>query len=310
MSNMKLMFATIALASSVVFGGEIVVAENAEGLEGRTESAESVEETIGTPGSTASGIIGSVEVRPSLNPNGAKPDEYHTENNVILGYKFSANNSVMYRQEFNTNISDSTPGGAQGLNPLVKDGIFIAKFNNIWTNAPAGLAFSYEPRVYLPTDLDKRNAGMVSTVRQYLKLTKVVNDNFSLTFIETPILMLYNNAGYQKADGTATANPFFENRVYLVADINFTKDLALSVPVIFNNTRFSAYASSGYGDTWINTLWTYPELTYNVNDHLTVGMGYVSENLLSYTPTGVYQGFDMSSGFSNGTVQAILSARL
>jgi hypothetical protein len=52
MSNMKLMFATIALASSVVFGGEIVVAENAEGLEGRTESAESVEETIGTPGST------------------------------------------------------------------------------------------------------------------------------------------------------------------------------------------------------------------------------------------------------------------
>jgi len=242
-------------------------------------------------------IIGVLEFRPSWTQSTGK---FHTENMAQLGYQFNKNTTLSYRQYFNTNIYN--PDNSEGLGLTAQDGLFVADFRNIWTNSSQGLSFGYEPRLYLPTATATRDAGMITVVRNYLKLTKKFSDKFSLTAMEIPILHIYSRSGTGDK-----ANPVFENRVYLIASYSPVKSVSIDIPLMLNSQRTANYnAVAKNNDRWGHILWSWPEVTYAVSPNTALGVGFMTDNLIRPD----FSALTIGDGFRKGVAQMILRATL
>jgi len=266
-------------------------------------ASNTVSAQVGTTPNAAK-VLGTLELRPSY---GSKVGEYHTENNAAVGYQFSKTESLIYKQEFNTNLFDpNSSASAGGVNLIAKDGYFRGRINDISRIFDAGPLFSYEARVYLPTDAVKRDAGQLVSIRNYAKLKQSVSDRVALFVEETPILHVYNTAGSVNAKGAA-ANPWFENRFTLGAEANLGKGFKLVVPVYFSNCRHRDFvAKAKNNNAWAHKLWLYPELLYTVNANTSLGLGYYSENLV----TSDLSTTAINEGLEKGVTQLILSVAL
>lgn len=251
---------------------------------------------------TAPGAItGLVETRPTWT---TKSGEFHTENTLALGYEFNPDLAIGYVQYINTNIYD--PAADKGVGVIVDDGFARVQLNNLWTNPANGLALSYEPRLYVPTSAASRDAGMVATVRNYIKLKKTFNPTFSITAMELPMFHLYTQAG-KVVDGAKSANPVFENRFYVIADWNLGAGIAISVPLLFHQARHADFeAGAANNNTWSFTLYTWPEITYAVTPNVSVGLAYQSGNWVASDLSS----FELGKAFDTGMAQFILSASL
>jgi len=275
-----------------------------------TESSTgTVSDVVAVPSASDSKILGTVEVRPSWNLRPNADDAFSTENMVELGYQFNKNFSLSYRQEINTNLFNPAVGPSEGgLGAYANDGILRAKIDNIYVNEAAGLSFSYEPRVYLPTNREKRDSGMVTTVRNYLKLKKSLSDTVFLSLNEIPIVHAYD-----RAVGVKGANPTLENRVYLILDWNITDKLAFSFPLMLNSVKYRDAGPVTAGSPVIaksnevqHTLWIYPELTYAVTPNVSLGVAYYSDNLARTDLSALTIG----DGLEKGVPQAVVNVTL
>jgi len=251
----------------------------------------------------SSKILGAFEIRPSYK---SMMGEFHSEDSAALGYQFSRNLSATYKQEFNTNVYDPQLTEIQsGLNAYLVDGYFKEKVNSIVSNG--NFSFSYEGRQYLPTWANKRNAGMITAIRNYAKFKYQPNPSLALTIEEIPVLHVYANAGSITKKGPV-ANPLFENRSSVGLEYAFSDNLKLIVPVLLSDVKTRAYSSEAVNNSrWVHKLWINPEVYYTLNPNVTVGMGYYSENLLK---NGDFAETALGLGFEQGTTQLIFAANL
>ena len=251
--------------------------------------------TTGTITGRATGptIMGDFDFRPSWTANNGK---MHTETFVELGVKPTPDTQISYSQGVLTNVFTPTPVGAtEGLNAKGLDGYLRGKVNNVWKSGP--LSLSSETRLFAPTDPARRNQNFVTALRQYAKLKYDVTPTFSLTFMELPTGIVHSTAS---ANGQA--NPWFENRVYLIGDVNISKDLTFSLPVMFHQTKHRAAAGATNSDAWTYWAWIYPELLYSVAPGMQVGVSYYSDNLVKADLSGL----SLGTGLHNGITQAVL----
>ncbi len=248
-------------------------------------------------------VLGNFEVRPSYKSN---LGEFHSEDSALLGYQFNKNNNVVYKQEFNTNLYDPKLSQASsGLNAYLVDGYLRERLNNIVSMG--NFSLSYEGRQYLPTWSVRREAGMITALRNYAKVKYQATPQFAVIAEEIPVIHFYNQAGSLTSKGPA-ANPVFENRATLGLEYLVSDKLKLSLPVFISDVRTRSYRSDASNNAkWIHKVWINPELFYSVNANLTLGMGYYSENLIknnNFSETAI------STGFEQGTTQLILSTNL
>ena len=278
---MRSLFVVLCLLNSVVYLGEAKAALNSP---------------------SASSVLGAVEVRPSYK---SLVGEFHSEDSALLGYQFNKNNSVVYKQEFNTNLYDpSLSANRSGLNAYLFEGYLKEKINNIYQNG--NLSVSYEGRQYLPTWSVKRDAGMLTALRNYAKVKYQMTSALALTAEEVPVIHLYKQAGTINAKGPA-ANPFFENRASVGVDYAFSDALKLSVPLLISSVRTRSYDSSAANnDRWGHKIWVNPEIYYSVNSNVVVGLGYYSDSLVKNNLSDTAIG----DGLNQGTTQFIFSTNL
>ena len=247
-------------------------------------------------------IIGMLDLRPSYT---SKLGEFHTENTLEAGYQFSKNFSLTYVQFVNTNIYDArtaAPGQLPGLGVDIQDGFFRTRVNNIWESADKNTNFSIQGRVYTPTYAPKRDAGFLTTLRTNLKLTqKVFGGAVDLIFADVPMFHAYSKAGVGKK-----ANPIFENMVVLEADVHITKGLTLMLPFLFQHVKNRSFAGATNSGTWAMTYWVWPELDYDVNDNLTLGVAWYSGNFVKEDLSAT----DFAGAFKDGVAQFVVTVSL
>jgi hypothetical protein len=247
-------------------------------------------------------VIGVVELRPSWR---SRDGEFHSENSLELGYRFAAQFQFGYRQHFHTNLYNPNQRGSEGLGLESEDGFFRGKLEDIW-RATDSLSLSYEGRVYLPTQAKKREAGLVSSLRNYFRFRQRLSDTVSMSLELVPILHAYSKAGTTTTKGSA-ANPFFEHRTYLSAYIRFTKRLNLYFPLIIHNTRFSEFhPEANFHNSWGHKVKIWPELTYAVTSNTNLGLAYYSDNLIASD----FSATDIRNGLEKGITQVIVRTSL
>lgn len=159
-----------------------------------------------------------IDIRPSYYPTAfnATPgtlggDKFGIEYTAWAGIQFNKNNSFIYEQYINT--VGNNPNATMNLEPKMMEGAARVQFNNIWTSEKLGLALSYENRTLLPWRRDLRDRNRVLANRNYLKLKKTFNENFSLTLMEVPIVFVHTTPNALTSAGTLKNNEAFENRV-------------------------------------------------------------------------------------------------
>jgi hypothetical protein len=212
--------------------------------------------------------------------------------------KFAPGRQITYVQTFYT----AEPGQPNGVFKLTTSpGYLRSKVGNI-AKMVGGIDISYENRTYLPTWEYDRQRGQIATFRNYFKFNKDFSPKFSLTLMELPIFAIYSQAGVG-----ASANPAFENRVYLVATWNISDKLAFYFPVMFHQTRYRQYdLDPKYGDGWGFFAWINPEIYYTVTPNFTVGAGYYSGNLVKKDLSSLA----MVDGLKNGVFQLIANVNM
>lgn len=273
------------------------------------------ETTSATPGATTptpaqastavveaepSKLIGAMELRSYFEPSS---DKLYTDNYAEVGYKFTKDTSVSYVQFFSTNLYDPS-GATSGMNLSFPGGFLRAKINNIYKFDDT-LSLSYQPRAYLPLTQADRDAGMVTILRNYFTFTKKVSSNFSVSFVELPMLHVYSKSG-TISDGKASANAWFENRFYLIGSLTLTDKLSLSMPLYYHAKLHRGFGGAENSGKVTHYFYTWPELAYQMNDAAYLSLAYVSGNLIEAD----FSGFTVGQGLGDGSVQVALGMSL
>ena len=268
------------------------------------ENTGTTEETAAT--SPDAHVVGRIDLRPSYVGQSATGWDYHTENMAELGYQFDLNTVLSYRQEFNTNIYNPTSEANGGIDPTAQGGFFRGQLKNVWVSEDKDWDLSLEARTYLPTNAGKRDAGMITAIRNYGILAYKASDTVDVSLFEIPIIHMYDRAGFGEK-----ANPSFENRVYLDVFANLSEDITLEFPLMLYSTRTRSFSladgtQAKNGNQWDHNLSIYPELLYKIDPTYTVGVSYSSGYLMEPDLSK----FSIGSGLEKGTYQLVFIATL
>jgi len=250
--------------------------------------------TAQAPAASESKIVGSVDIRPSVK---SKVGSNHLENTVEAGYQFQKNRIVTVVQYWENNLHNND-AAAEGT--TLYDTFLRTRINKV-ANLAEGLDLSFQNRTYLPVTQASRDKGMVAIFRNYITLTQKVNDVFTLSLSELPIFHAYSVPGVN-----GKANTVFENRVYLIGDIQLSQKLSLSIPLMFHQTKARSFEGAANSSAWSYFLWTYPELTYELSSNTSVGFAYYSSNLVQADLSGL----SIGDGLEDGVFQVVFGATL
>jgi len=242
--------------------------------------------------------FGSIDLAPSWN---LEADSFHTENSAELGVQINPNTKLSYVQYVDTNLHDPE-NPDRGLDPTLNDGFLKAKFMNLWVSKDELTSFDYEPRIYFPIHKPKREAGMITIIRNNFKVKRKLSKGATFSVIETPILHIYNKAGHED-----TANRIFENRVQLGFDVDLSSKWSLSLPLQFFASKYRDFEPQAtLNGEWDYFLGIYPELSYAVSSSLSLGIAYYSKNFLASETYGL----TLAEDPMEGVVQFLLSISL
>lgn len=273
-------------------------------------SARTVIENTQNETDDGSGFLGELEFRPSWNPGA---DRVFSFNYGEVGYHLTKKISISYQQQFVNGTSDYDKAAAV-TNPTmhIYDGFFRMKFDDIWVEPQSGkLSLSYEPRLYMPTDPGKAAMGMITQIHNYIKLKQMLSRDCSLTLKEDPIIHLYNVDGALQPSldpdnpMILAANPMFENLIWLNFDYAPKKGLvSFAFKTLLDSTLYRNFdPDANNNGAWTTTLTLYPELTFNVDTHVFLGVAYESGNVLNIGNDGSIPG---SPVMGSGTIHMFL----
>ncbi len=291
----------LLLLFTFLLAGLPAFAENPTDSENKKDSNGATNEVVGPK--TASPIFGELQIRPSW---GHTANEFHTENTLNLGYRFSPDFRLGYTQFFNSLLigSDGKLPSSPGL--VTHDGFLQAQFSPFWANADKDLTLEYESRLYFPTDPAKRANGLIAASRNYLTLIKKVNSKLQLIAQEIPVLYAYAQPG--SADGK-TANPIFENRLFLIASYDITPKLNFAFPLLMWVT-FNRDFGSNTGSRavqFVALIW--PELMYQLAPTTSIGLSYYTGSLVKPDLSGLSL-FGTDGGMTQGIGQFVFRQTL
>jgi len=224
----------------------------------------------------SSQLEASLDLRPSWS---TVQGTVHTENEGAMAYWLSPEMSVGYVQEFHTgHLHD-------GVDFHLGDGYL----RGIKTSLFPGV--DYTLRAYLPTKEEERAAGRITALRQHFYLPWAVNNWFTLSFTEVPIVHFFS----QDSDPDGKSNARLENRTEWAMEFVLLKEkLRAKLPLIVQHIYHR-------DSSWSHALWISPEAIYSVAEKTGVGLAYYSQPLN-------HEGF--SSGMENGIVQVVFQQGL
>jgi len=244
-----------------------------------------------------SNLIGSIDIRPTLSTDGH--DTAGIENEIVLGYKVTPNTQFSYTQAFTTNLSNH---GDTGLNLLADTGWFKGKFKNVWVSEDEDDSATYEFRVYTPTQGKARDAGLISGLRNSISLKKKLGATTSVSMYYVPVFWFYNKPGANNE-----ANKWFDHRVYLVADWDITDKLAFSFPLLMSQSRYRNFAKGAKNNNkWTYDAIIYPEVTYSLNDNVSLGLALRSGVLFESDLSN----FSIGNAIKDSATQLVLNVSL
>lgn len=266
-------------------------------------AAPTLEERPATTSTQVGGgkFVGTVDIRPS--DVFKDTDSFRMENSVSLGYRFPSRFQVLYQQELWSNLSSSPslPGGPQG-SIFARDGFFSMTSDKFWKSEDESWFATYEGRAYLPTFSVRRDAGMLTAIRNYFTLGKKLSPLVTVTVTEAPIVHIFSQNAFN-----GKANPIFESRFQLKATVNLTSQLTFGLPLIWQRTKMRESLGASKSGIWDNYIWINPELFYAIDSHYTVGMAYYDLGGLTKNDFSDLQVLD---GLRDGVFQFIFKASL
>lgn len=227
---------------------------------------------------------------------------FEMENSVEAGIQFSEKFALSYNQDFNTNISKTgNVSDAGDFTPSAQDGFLRMNFRKIRESDDKLTTFSDQVRVYFPTEPVKRDAGMVTIVRNYFVFDRKFSSTLNFTVYETPILHVYDRDSRTGSDGKQSANPVFENRFVIEPAISLTSKLTLGLPLNLYTVKFrDAGDKVDKSGEWIPNLTFSPWLELSVTDNLLFGLYYETGNFAEKTDSGLV----WTDGQKSGLFQA------
>lgn len=252
------------------------------------------------PTATESKLLGTIDFRPGIN---LATGGFISENYAEFGYQFNKKFKLTYFQQF-SNGSDTLGNFTAALN----DGFARVRLDNLYSNKEIGFNFHYEGRIYAPTDSAKAADGFITSIRNYFALEKVLDKNFSLMIIETPIFYAYSPIGtFNGAPTTGKANPFFENRIYFAGLYSSDNGkVNIFAPIIWSERKYSDFQPQALNnDNWTDKIWFNPQITINVGSGINLGFEFESGNFINSNLE-----FDFLNAFATGIPKLILQFNL
>ncbi|NBX75597.1 MAG: hypothetical protein EBQ92_03520 [Proteobacteria bacterium] len=246
-------------------------------------------------------FIGTLDIRPS--DVFKDTDSFRMENSVSFGYRFPSQAKLIFQQELWSNLSSSPtlPGAPQGT-LFARDGFFSLTTDQFWKSEDGAWFTIYEGRAYLPTFAARRDAGMVTAIRNYFTLGRKLTPWATLAVTETPVAHIFTNNAFN-----GKANPLFENRFQIKASFTLTSQLTLGLPLIWQSTKMRVSAGASKSGIWDNFIWINPELFYALDSNYTVGLAYYDLGGLTKNDLSDLQ---IMEGLRDGVVQFIFKASL
>lgn len=285
-SMQYLFLLAFVLGSSTSFAAEDLAEETLE-----------IKKSVSSP----SPFIATVDIRPTASFKGQ--DSFRFENSFDLGYQLSPQSMVLYHQDYWMNLYNSQlVGGADGLGLIAQDGFFDWTYNNFFKNSDESLTLSYEGRLYLPTFSNRREAGMLTAVRNYIILGTKISSVLNLNLIEAAIIHAYDRPEHKNQ-----ANPFLENRVTVQLVWNMSEKWQLSFPVAWSVTRMRTAEGAQFSNINKNFAWVNPELRYSLSPNYRLGLGYYDTTSLIRSD---FSAFQIGEGLEDGVAQVFLQASL
>lgn len=239
--------------------------------------------TTARPLPSPSKLFGALELRPSWD---TLRGTFNSENSAQLGLNLNTW-QVSYNQDIDTTASGAqTPDVAHS--PIIQDGHLKVVVPNLWTDGTT--SFTNEFRGYFPTNSQRRDAGMMTALRNYFIFTHRFSPTVSFSFIEAPILHVYSEAGTDSPTGSS-ANPVFENRNIVSFNMNLGPTVTLSLPLHFYATKHRDYKPTAANNAeWTPAFFAWPELRWAVSSNLTLGTAYRTNSFFKVVETGTVPG--------------------
>ncbi len=223
---------------------------------------------------------------------------FEMQNTVELGIKFSDKFALSYSQDFNTNTTKTGNYSQAELAPILFDGFIRANFSKVSVSDDKLFSYSNQLRVYFPTNSDKRDAGMLTTVRDYFVFDRTITSSLSFTFYEVPIVHVYDRSGYTDGKGKDVAHPIFENRVILEPSFKVFPKVTLGVPLNFTLVKFRDHsAKATNNDEWVPSLTFSPWIEWQVTDPIALGFYYETASVADKTEAGLVWTDGQKAGF-------------
>ncbi len=214
---------------------------------------------------------------------------FEMQNTVELGAKFNDNFALSYAQDFSTNVAKSGGVAAAGdFTPAWYDGFFRLNFSKIRQSEDKLFSFSDQVRVYLPTNPAKREAGLITALRNYFVFDRKVTSHMNFTFYEVPILHLYDRSGNTDAKGKSVANPIFENRIVMEPSFTPVPGVTVGLPLNVIVVKFRDFGpKADNSGEWIPALTFSPWIEWQISAPLTLGFYYETASVAEKTDVGI-----------------------
>jgi hypothetical protein len=287
------------VALSLVAAPAMARSQKTPGLKGPVMEAEGKEK----PKSGAKPIL-AVTLRPTWYQS---EPTFEMQNTAELGVQFTEKFALSYVQDFSTNVSKTgSLADAGDFTPTWYDGFIRMNFKKVSESDDKLFSFSDQVRVYLPTDPTKREAGFITTIRNYFVFDRKVTGSMGFTFYEVPILHVYDRAGTTDDKGKGTASPIFENRIILEPTVEIVPKVTLGLPLNFHVVKFREFDKAENSGEWVPTLTFSPWIEWQMTDLLLLGFYYETASVAKKTDAGLV----WTDGQHTGYYQAYLKIAL
>jgi hypothetical protein len=224
---------------------------------------------------------------------------FEMQNTVELGIKFNSKFALSYVQDFSTNVSKTGDLAQAGdFTPVWYDGFLRLNFSKVSESDDKLFSYSDQVRVYFPTNDEKRDAGMLTILRNYFVFDRTISKSLNFTFYEVPILHIYDRAGSTNAAGKPVANPILENRIILEPSVKLSSSVTLGLPLNFTVVKFRDFQEKAEKNAeWVPSLTFSPWIEWQISDPLLLGFYYETASVADKTDGGLVWTDGQKSGY-------------